>query len=71
MLVQVGDCERLAAVRALRALIVVHLADVAREVRHGELFVAMRTGLLNLKTITVSVVNIQLFHLVSLVFTLS
>lgn len=53
MLVQVGDCERLAAVRALCALIVVHLADVAREVRHGELFVAMRTGLLNLNKIKV------------------
>lgn len=49
VLVQVGDGERLAAVRALRALVVVDLADVARQVGHGKLFVAMRTGLLDLK----------------------
>ena len=48
VLVQVGDGERLAAVRALGALIVVNLADVARQVGHGELLVAMRTGLLDL-----------------------
>ena len=48
VLVQVGDGERLAAVRALGALIVVNLADVARKVGHGELLVAMRTWLLDL-----------------------
>ena len=48
VLVQVGDGERLAAVRAFRALVVVDLADVTRQVGHGKLFVAMRTGLLDL-----------------------
>ena len=48
MLVEVGDGERLAAVRALRALVVVHLADVPRQVRHRELLLAMWTRLLDL-----------------------
>ena len=48
VLVQVGDGESLAAVWTLSALIVVDLADVARQVGHGELFVAMRAGLLDL-----------------------
>ena len=52
MLVQVGDGERLAAVRTLGALIVVDLADVARQVGHGELFVAMRARLLDLNMTT-------------------
>ena len=48
VLVQVGDSERLAAVRALCALVVVNLADVTRQVGHGKFFVAMRTGFLDL-----------------------
>ena len=52
VLVQVGDGERLAAVWTLCALIVVDLADVARQVGHGKLFVAMRARLLDLKRTT-------------------
>ena len=48
MLVEVGDGERLAAVGTLRALVVVHLADVPRQVGHRELLVAVRTLLLDL-----------------------
>ena len=48
VLVEVGDGERLAAVGTLRALVVVHLADVARQVRHRELLLAMWTRLLDL-----------------------
>ena len=43
MLVEVGDGERLAAVRTLRALVVVHLADVPRQVGHRELLVTVWT----------------------------
>ena len=48
MLVEVGDGERLAAVGTLRALVVVHLPDVPRQVRHRELLLAMWTRLLDL-----------------------
>ena len=48
VLVEVGDGERLAAVGTLRALVVVHLADVPRQVGHRELLVTVRTLLLDL-----------------------
>ena len=49
MLVEVGDGESLATVRALGALIVVDLPDVARQVGHGKLLLTVGTGLLDLE----------------------
>ena len=48
VLVEVGDGERLAAVGTLRALVVVHLADVPRQVGHRKLLLAVWTRLLDL-----------------------
>ena len=49
VLVEVGDGEGLATVGTLSALIVVDLSDVAGQVGHGKLLLAVRTGLLDLK----------------------
>ena len=48
VLVQVGDGQSLATVRALGALVVVHLPDVPGQVGHGELFVTVGARLLDL-----------------------
>ena len=46
VLVQVGDDESLATIRALCALIVVDLPDVAGQVGHGKLLLTVRAWLL-------------------------
>ena len=47
--VEVGDGESLPTVRALCALIVVHLPDMPRQVGHGKLLLTVRARLLNLE----------------------
>ena len=47
--VEVGNGESLPTVRALCALIVVHLPDMPRQVGHGKLLLTVRAGLLDLE----------------------